>query len=273
MTKSITPKKPFDRDYFIQKKVPKHLHEEFDQWRDLRSLPHGKEARSQIGNVILQTIFEETSFLNKELIEKINKVFIEGTIKEKLNFMADRYFEMDKKFPYLTTQQPITLESAGFLPLPCVIPFYWENKFLCFQCIIKKCPIDLPRISLRDSKGHRITVKIATPEFCLRCVELSKKQKTGLTLFSHIKLEQIKIYKEKMELRKQPKHQYVKAITKKLEKEGIRRSYKEVKAIFQNLIYDKEAKKWKKISKASKATGTSRPMIYKLIELFPEGVS
>lgn len=261
-----------DRDYLIQKKVPKHLQPKFDEWRELRTLPHGKEARSQIGNIILQIIFEETPFLNKELVEKINKVFIEGTIKEKLNFITDRYFELDKKFPYLTTQQPITLESAGFLPLPCVKPFYWENKFLCFQCIIKTCPIDLPRISLKDSKGHRITVKIATPELCLSCVELSKKQKTGLTLFSHIKLEQIKIYKEERKLRKQPKYEYAKAITEKLQKEGLRLTYPEAKAIFEHLKYHNKTDKWKKISEASKATGTSRPTIYKLLGIFPKGL-
>jgi len=262
--------KTLDKDYIISLRVPLSLHSKFDEWKELRSLPHGKDARSQINKIILDMLFNETALFDKELVEKLNKVFIEGTLQEKNTYIVDNWFEIKKTHPYLTTQQLITTESAGFLPLECVIPFYWEDKFLCFQCIVKDCPIDLPRLNLKDSQGHHIKVKITTPEFCEKCVTLSRQQRKGLSLFGHIKLEQLESYREKMKQRKAPKHEL--SITRRLQHGGMRMTTREAKAIFAHLRYDKEAKKWKGKFEASKATKTSRPTIDNLLKIFPEGL-
>ena len=58
----------------------------------------------------------------------------------------------------------------------------------------------------------------------------------------------------------------------------IRLNVREVEFLFRHMQYDKKAKKWKKISHAERAfrehfkKKISRPTIYKLIELYPEGV-
>jgi len=49
-------------------------------------------------------------------------------------------------------------------------------------------------------------------------------------------------------------------------------TYPEAKAIFEHLKYHNKTDKWKKISEASKATGKSRPTIYKLLGIFPKGL-
>jgi hypothetical protein len=277
MTKKHTLNKTFDKDYLITLRIPLSLHSKFDEWKNLRSLPLGKEGRARINKIIIDMLFKETDLFNKELLKEVDKLFIEGTITEKLRYIVDFYFEIKQKMPYLTTQQLITTESAGFLPLECVVPFYWEDKFLCFQCIIKGCPVNLPRLSLKDTQGHRITVKIATPDFCERCVTICKKAGKGLSFFGNITLEQLEIYRETRKQRKTPKHEL--SITRRLQQGGVRSSKvnaRQVKILFANM--NKRKGKWKDITKAMRAfekqfgKTISRPTIYKLIEIFPEGL-
>jgi hypothetical protein len=269
MIKRHIQNKACERDYLIQKKVPKHLQPSFDQWRELRNLPLGKEARSNIGNVILDIILNETSFLDQELIKKLDNVFLEGTYKEKLNLIVDNFLKWHEKFPYLTTQRTIRPEDAEFPPCPFVKAIYWEGKFVGFQCRVIKSPaFDLPRL-----KVGRLTLKVTTPDDCWDCVELCKKRKIGINFFQHINIKQIELRKlEQKTLQEKGKSEHDREITQKLEEAGIRLTIQEVETIFKHLSYNKKLDQWKKISKASKITGISRPSIYKLIKTFPEGM-
>ena len=136
--------------------------------------------------------------LSTEEKQNVENLFVDlPNVSAKLRYVVLEYFKFVKKYPYLSSnQETLNPEDAGFLPLLCVKPIYWEGKFLGFQCIIRKPPIDLPRISLKDSEGHRITLKITTPDLCVSCVELCRKKKIGLDLFSHITLESIREHKK-----------------------------------------------------------------------------
>jgi hypothetical protein len=264
MTKEHIPNK----DYFIQKRVPISLQTKFDEWRQIRNLPFGKEGRSKLGDVILDAILNETSFLNRELIEKLEKIFIEGNYKEKVNFIVDRFLEWHKKFPYLTIQRAITPEDAGFPLCPFVKAIYWKGEFLGFHCrAIKPPALKLPTIRV-----GRLSLQVTTPEDCWDCIELCKQKKIGLDFFGHISMEQITSKKEQTRLRKATKSEYEKAISEKLKKGGMNMDYNKAKAIFENLTYLEDTKTWKGLSEASKATGTSRPTIYKLLDVFPKGL-
>lgn len=136
-----------ERDYLIQKKVPKDLQPKFDEWKKLRNLPFGKEARSQIGNVILDIILSETSFLDNELIKKLENLFIEGTHKEKLNLIVEQFLKWHERFPYLTVQTDITPQDAGFPPCPFVKAIYWEDKFLSLWAVVEILVMKGTRVS------------------------------------------------------------------------------------------------------------------------------
>jgi hypothetical protein len=267
MSKSISSKKVFDRNYLIEGRVPKDLELRFDEWRQLRNLPFGKDARNDTWKLMLEIVLNETQFLDQELIKKLGNVFIEGTLQEKLNLIVDNFLKWHEKFPYLTVQREITPEDADFLPCTFVKAIYWQGEFLGFSCRLKSPPLDLPRM-----KVGKLSFKVVTPEDCCDCQELCKNQKVGVDVFRHISIEMIEKQRKEIRLSKESKSDYEKTVDQILAEEGIRRNYKEVKAIFEQLIYDNNAKKWKRIDEASKKTGVSRPTIYKLIETFPEGV-
>ena len=212
----------------------------------------------------------------QDLIKKIEGLFIEGTYKEKLNFIIEQFFKWHKRFPYLTTQATIDPLNAGFPSCPFVKAIYWEGEFLGFHCrVIKPPAFGLPRIKI-----GRLTLKVTTPDDCWDCIELCKKLKVGIDVFQGITIKQIELRKTQQKtLREQSKSQYEKEITQKLQDEGIQKTYKDVKDIFKHLKCNKKAnllsektKEWKGISNASRLTGTSRPTIYKIIKIFPEGV-
>ena len=213
----------------------------------------------------------------QDLIKKIDNLFIEGTHKEKLNFIVEQFFKWHERFPYLTIQATIDPLNAGFPPCPFVKAIYWEGDFLGFHCRVIKAPaFDLPRIKI-----GRLTLRVTTPDDCWDCIELCKKQKVGIDLFQPITLKQIQLRKTQQKaLREQSKSQYEREITQKLREGGIRdKNYEDVKALFKHLTCNKKTsllnektKEWKGISNASRLTGTSRPTIYKIIEIFPEGV-
>ena len=206
----------------------------------------------------------------QDLIKKVDSLFIEGTHKEKLNFIVEQFFKWHEKFPYLTIERTITPEDAGFLPnLPCVKAIYWEDKFLGFQCIMHRPPIYLPRISLKDSQGHRITLKITTEDLCLACVEMCKKHKVGMDLFKPITLENIFLYKKQRKEQQAPKHELT--MREKLQDAGLRMNVKTAKGILK-IVRRHRTRKRSGVTKASNLFGVSRPTIYKLLEVFPEGV-
>jgi hypothetical protein len=254
-----------------EEKKPIHFETDVERYNKIKGIMEEKGFSTY--PQFFEPLIDGASFLNPELLKKLNKLFMEGTYEQKMNFIVDNFLKWHEKFPYLNIQREITPEDAGFLPLECVKPIYWENKFLGFQCIIKQCPIDLPRLSFKDSSGHHITIKVTTKELCSTCVELSKKQKVGLNLFGNITLEQIQIFKKEIKkIKEQNKPQIEREITNKLEEAGIRMSYSKAKEVFQYIHYDNEQEKWKAIGIASSKTGMSRPTIYKLLKAFPKGI-
>jgi hypothetical protein len=265
----ISTKKVCDRNYFFTGRVVEKDQSNFDQWRQLRNLPFGKEGNKETFKLFVEISLNETQFLSSELIKKLENVFIEGTLQEKLNLIVDNFLKWHEKFPYLTTQREITPENAGFPPCALVKAVYWEGEFLGFCCrAIKPPAFDLPRMKI-----GKLTFKVVTSQDCWDCVELYKKQKKiGVDIFGNISIETIQLHKERIKLSKEPKFEYEKAIDERLDSEGIRRNYKEVKAIFENLFYDKNTKTWKGITEVSKKLGVSIPTIYKLTQMFPEGL-
>lgn len=222
---------------------------------------------------------DKSPFLSKDLTEKLGKIFLEASPIEKLNIVVDSFLKWHEKFPYLNIQREITPEDAGFLPLECVKPIYWENKFLGFQCIIKQCPIDLPHISFKDSSGHHITLKVTTPELCATCVGLSKTAKRGIDLFQGITLEQVKLNKEK--LKKPSRTEKEQIIMQKLQGKFRESTIEKALKIFNYVTYDAyvtsdpntEKWKWRGVDKASKRLGLSRMTIYEILkELSPDAV-
>jgi len=213
---------------------------------------------------------------------------MEGTLKEKLHFAMDRFFESDKKYPYLTTQEEKTPENAGFPPCPYVKALYWKEEFLGFHCRA----IKPPAFKLATIPVGKLHFRVTTPEDCWDCQKLCKQNKVGLDIFGHITHEDIAFHdhqrqlqkaKSKHEviaekpsnqviLRKTTESEYEKLINKKLEDEGIRRKYKDIVTVFSNLDRDPETREWKGITKAKRATGISRPSLYKIIKIFPEGI-
>jgi len=280
--------KTLDKDYIISLRVPLSLHSKFDEWKDSRSLPHGKEGRAEINKIILDMVFKETALFDKELVEKLDKVFIEGTLKEKLHLAMDRFFESDTKYPYLTTKEKKTPEKAGFPPCPYVKALYWKEEFLGFQCRA----IKPPAFKLATIKVGRLSFQVTTPEDCWDCQKLCKQNRVGIDVFGHITLEQIVLHQDQLLLQKaKSKHeviaekssnqvilrkttesQYEKLINKKLDDKGLRIKYKKAVEIFSNMERNPETREWKGITRASRAMGTSRPTIYALIKAFPEGL-
>jgi len=232
----------------------------------------GKEYLNEAIIYAIDLGLEKTPFLSKELNEKLNKIFIEATPTEKLNIVVDSFLKWHEKFPYLNIQREITPEDAGFLPLECVKPIYWENKFLGFQCIIKQCPIDLPHLSFKDSSGHHITLKVTTPELCSTCVGLYKTAKRGIDLFQGITTEQVKLAKE--EHKKLSRTEKEQIIYGKLVGKFRESTIEKAPKIFNYVTFDKQARawKWRGVGEASKRLGLSRMTIYDILKEFPDGV-
>lgn len=256
------------RDYLIQKRVPKDLQPKFDEWRQIRSLPFNKAGRTKVGDLILDTILNEASFLTQDLTKKLDNLFIDGDYKEKVNFVVDRFLEWHKKFPYLTIQREITPEDADFPSCPFVKAVYWEGEFLGFHCRAIKSPaFKLPTVRV-----GRLNLQITTPEDCWDCINLCKQKKIGLDVFGQISMEQVSLKKEQIKVKKATKSEYEKMMDEKLERTGMRKTYNEVKAVFDQMSYLEETNTWRGITEASKATGISRPTIYKLLDIFPKGL-
>jgi hypothetical protein len=244
-----------------------HIHFETDAEHNAKIELTKKEKNFQSTRDTMEAFIDQLPLVDPEIVKELGKVFIEGTISEKMKFVVHKYNEIKENHPYLVKQSEITPENAGFPPVPCVKPIYWESKFLGFQCIIKSCPIDLPHLSFKDSSGHHVALKVTMPDLCITCVELSKRKNIGVALFGDIKLEQIQAYKEEKSYSAEDKE-----IAKKLRTNGLKMTPQEAREVFAHLYQNDGEEKWKEKTRASLETGFSRPTIDKLIEAFPEGL-
>ena len=217
----------------------------------------------------MECFIDQTSFLSPELLKKLDNFFIEGTHEQKLNFMVANFLKWHEKFPYLNIQKEITPEDAGFPTCPLVKAVYWKNEFLGFHCrAIKPLVFRLPIM-----KVGILTLQITTSKDCWECMELCKQAKAGFNLLPKVSFEQIDLHKKEMKkIDEQNKTQPQREITNKLEGARLRMSYEDVKKVFKYLRYDNRAQKWKGLTNASKRAEISRPTIYKLLEIFPEGI-
>ena len=111
----------------------------------------------------------------------------------KLRYVVLEYCKFVKKYPYLSiNQETLNPQDVGFPPCPFVKAIYWKGEFLGFHCrAIKPPAFTLPTIRV-----GRLSLKVTTPEDCWDCLELCKKSKLGVNLFSHITLDSIREHKK-----------------------------------------------------------------------------
>jgi hypothetical protein len=146
--------------------------------------------------------------ITEQEAQEIEKAtFIDGTIHQKAYYLIKRALEISRKFPYLCTPEEVKPEDAGFPPCDYVKPFYWNNEFIGFHCLLKNPPLDLPKYRVGN-----ITIKACKSDICWTCVELYKKLKTGIGILPNLPLEIIaerkkqllQIKKEEIRLRGKP---------------------------------------------------------------------
>ena len=132
--------------------------------------------------------------ISQDLKEKLDSLFVDlSSDSSKVRHAVSEYVKFVEKYPYLNIkQETVNPEDAGFLPCPFVKAIYWNGEFLGFHCLLRKPLLDLPRI-----KVGRITLKATTADLCCACIEMGKKSKVGIDLFSHITLDSIREHKWK----------------------------------------------------------------------------
>ena len=257
----------------MAKEEKKSIHFEIDVERYNKITVTMKEKGFETYPQYFEPLIDGRSFLSPELLKMVDSFFIEGTPEEKLTKMARDYLQWHEKFPYLNIQREITPEDAGFLPCPYIKAFYWEGKFLGFQCRSIK-PLAFKLTTLRfPTKNGTLSIQVTTQDDCFDCIELRKQAGTGVGLKGLPTLEEIERYRLRMkEIKEQNKPPSEKEVFCTLQEAGLRMTDKKAKEVFQILHYDNEKQKWKRKAKASRLTGISRSTIDKIIKAFPKGI-
>jgi len=253
------------------------IHGEVDGEHYAKAVSLKEQRGFQAWGKFLENLIDQTPSLSPELLKKIGNVFIDGTIPEKLNFVVNRYLEINEKFPYLTTQgKEITPESAGFPYCPFIEVVYWNNKLIGFSCMsIKPLAFKLHTRHLKMPKGstsmiESLTFLETTSELCWRCVTLLKQAGTGVGLKGLPTLEQIERHRMQMNERKEREEKEANHQLALLEVK--RHTSQEVKELFNILHYNPNQQKWKGKAKASRLTGISRTTIDKILKAYPKGI-